>query len=324
MKLESHVVNYRGKRIDALNFFEHLGMNYVHLYNDYLSIALSAQSAFDYVIHYQVFSNINLDNAFNLETDLIPAKETILKEYSDIKKFCIFYRLSYNAFCRILKKYPEANLRQALNHYMTEDTRSFNTPDCYVFYGVHLEAICLKYQMDYRFCQDCLSKGMNLQTTIQKALACSPLFSHDASIHLQELIPFIVNLSFNEFKQFLCQTNYSEELLDCIIFYRYRYSQIMDALNVYCIVDFLEHGWEEFFGKEIQALHRKSRDLKEFTHEFQNLRKQAQIMFLDCFGLSSDEFHQYYQEYYNDYVLVSNKASKIWGYNRRKIYTSLE
>lgn len=319
MEVNEHIVTYCGKQVDAVSFFNRLGSRYLSYYYDYIKLAMYPQKAFDYVISHHADRDEEIKNAFQLESDHVPAKEKILNHYSSIKMFCILHHILYRPFCNILKKYPKENLFQALKLYMNEDHRNSNVSSEYVISGVSLQAICAKYQMDYGMCRENMKNGLDLSSVIYLGLVVSPVFPAEISEQLKNITPFVLNLSSEDFKIFLEQTNYSSEFANYIIFYRYRYTQILDSFNVYYIIHFFEKGWEELFGKEIQIIHRENTNIEDFTTSYQKLKKAARICLLEQFELTEEDLKGYYQEFYADYVKLPHPKDTVWSYNRRKI-----
>lgn len=317
-------VIYRGKEINGYQFLKRLKPSFAQYYLQLIECDMKNQAAFDFILHNYIESEKDLNLAFAMETDTIPAKEKIRKDYKNVKEFCLFYRIVYRSFFNILNKYPKANLLQVLTYYIRERNFFTNVSSYNVVYGVTLEAICVKFQLDYSFCRNNYKKGMNFLEVLQQGLAVSPIFPRKISLILREISSQISSYSFDDFRAFLENSNYSEEEKDYIIFYKYRYSKIQDALNVYSIVHFIEYEWEFLYRDEIRSLNQSHLNSVEFSIQYDYLKRNARKKLLEWMNLSEEDLKEYYQTFYCDYVPVTIGEESVWSYNRKRIFTDLD
>lgn len=300
-------VIYCGKEENIYTLLSRLEIDF-HQYQTYALCGLTPQDAFHFALQY---------GQKRYTQDVTPARESILKNYDSILRFCLAEHIVYHPFCDLLNSKSDLDLTSLLECYMNKESDGLR--EKYVFYHVALHSICTKYQLHYKKCMFYLNHGYTFLESLDYGIITSYFPSKRISHRLNKLFPLFHNLSLSDLQHFLVETNIEAEVIPYILSFFHRKNEILDALNAYYIVDFFDQGWEEFYTKDIQKAHRSSNNIMEFFEKYNVLKKKATNHFLKQFGLSEETLLSYQKDFFQDYIKVNNDEP-VWVYNRARVY----
>lgn len=297
---------YNGVESQVFSLLKELGLDFAS-YRGYVLSGMNAQDAFNMTL---------LTSDKRKKNKVLLARNKILEMYPSVKDFCIIYHIRYDSFLRLLSKYPQLDLTSILFEYMTLPHDRCNCN--YIVSGVSLEAICIHYQLNYDYCMKLLRSGFSVDDALLDALSHSVLIPRKISGKFQEVLKEISVLK--EGRSLEIDSN----IYPYVISYFQRKRDILDALNVYTIVNFFEHHWECLYGHDIKLLHQKFLDPQLFFQAYRLFEDFMHFHLLKRFKISEEDFACYYEKYYCDYVRVNLEQESVWVYNRKKIYRKEE
>jgi len=187
-------------------------------------------------------------------------------------------------------------------------------------YGISLDAICVKYQLNKKVVSSKIGEGLSLLEALDYGLLKTPIIPNAVAKKIMEIAPQIKAVStesqMESLRKFYCLDSLTYRY---VLFYAKRYHEIEKAIKVYENVYLLEFGWEEQYGEEIQHLHASS---KNFAKDYQKLQRRAQKELLEQMNLTERELLNYYQNYYDCYQKNVQNDETYWTYSPMKAYLS--
>lgn len=249
----------------------------------------------------QIFQLSDIIKEYHLEQ--LSVDELFRVSFQDVVKmsgltkihFCILHRLSYRYFLNIVQQYPSYTFLQLIGEYFSTTYQNFIL-DTYNYCGVSIQAICLQYYLNYiSFCNRFCS-GKTMEESLAYAILGTPFYSQGIAQKIYPMIPRLLSMNFNAFRDFCLSDEVSEELVPYLINFYQKKLEIEDAMNVYYIVDFVKEGYLNIPS------------MREFT--------QQEV--LNYIGLSEEEYKHYTQSFYEKYESVMCKGKTIWVYSRKR------
>lgn len=309
---------YKGMMQNAYEVLKSLNLD-TRNYRHYRTSGLLPQQAFDKVLwevqHYEKRTQPSHYSCHSSSLESL-IQRGMPSKFRSLNHFCIKYKIDYDSFLRILNKYPQFTFSKAIKYYLRIDyVIGGNNSNSY--YGIALQAICLKFQLDYNFCTHRIKQGVALEDTLDEAIYCSPIFPEKVKLDIASVAPCIRATAWEDLEVF--REIFDGETMKYVYFYHKRSSDLKEALTVYSIVNFFENEWESLYVEEIRSLYADFTDSVTFFQKYNDLKKRARKELLEEAQMTSEELQSYYNEYYQDYILVQTNEEKVWGYNRKKL-----
>ena len=300
-----YCVNYRGQEVDAIEVLSCLQGGFQKFISA-LRRGMDEQKAFDLVMC--ILCKKKKDEKWN-------AKEEIEELHSSIATFASLFKIEEYTLRKMLYKSPIVSLTEILNRY-SKTSQSFNKYS-YTIYGVACRAICLQYRLNHRVFYKYKSHGASFQDAIHNAIITSRLFSQDVSTKLKILFPNFTSVTIENIEKVLSQFSPNDNFISEIIVLYYLHSKVQDALNAYCIIDYIENSCH-ILNKEIIQTAYNNGSIEQFNNHSKLLKEKTRQYILDQYHLTKQDLEEIYNKFYYNYTEKEINFEKVWTYNRQR------
>ena len=240
----------------------------------------------------KIIQDYHLEDLTKDELLYLTFKDIVKRSNMTLSQFCIARFLNYSAICNLIGRKPNHSFLQILEQYYSNCS-----PMSYHYHcGVAVDAICLKYSLNYRIFCDYYRLGKSFEECLGHAILAAYCFPISIVKKIIHIISDLIKMDYLEFKAFCMSESVSEEFAHCLIQFYRKLMQVRDAINAYYIVDYVTKKT-------------KTRTLGE---------KQTKPEVLENIGLTEEQFESYYQEFYSDFESSIHNGEQVWHYSRRK------
>ncbi len=297
-----YCVNYRGQEVDAIEVLSCFQGGFQKFISA-LRRGMDEQKAFDLVM--SISYKKKKDAKWN-------AKEEIAALDSSISTFASLFKIEESVLRKMLYQFPKDSLTEILNRYL-KTPQSFNKYS-HTIYGVACRAICTQYRLNHRVFCKYKSHGASFQEAIHNAIITSPLFSKDVSNTLKTLFPNFTSITVENIEKVSSQFSINDNFISEIIVLYYLHAKVQDALNAYCIIDYIENSW--YILNKKTAYNKES--LEQFNNHSKLLKEKTRQYILDQYHLTKQDLEEIYNKFYYNYTEKEINFEKVWTYNRQR------
>lgn len=245
----------------------------------------------------------------------ICARDFILSHYDSINHFCVYHKIHYNTFGKLLQNYPNYSLKRILSLYKGMNINYSKLPN---IFGVTYQAICIEFQLSYINVQKFLHETESLDDLFLRAVLTTPLIPiamQKSLLQNSELFKMKDEEQFKEaISKFSSNQAFYKQLMACYS----KYHMIMGALNVYEIISWFVKDWKYEYQDAISQLPYVSKNMKDYYQKFDDLRVQAARKQMEELSLCKEDLLFYYGFYYDNYLSRCKDDEILYYYNYKK------
>ncbi len=291
-------VLYNNEWVNPYQVLDLLGINVRYLYA-FCKGDSTLQEAFNNVIAFAK------NEPFLLQSNS-PARKEITKR-SSIIDFCMKHKIRYNTFCKLLKRKKNLSFIDLIESYLEicEEFINYNYKNIYC--GISIEAICIKYQINYSD----FSKCYDCSKPLKEQLLLFVFNKMNLSDEMKEQIIPKISLLWNAQLVEVAALFKDKRVCDKAMEYYKRIYDLQDALNAYYIIYYFEQDWIESYYNNLPRL----KELYPDISDLKNLKTVYRQALLNHYGYSEEELLKMKSFFYSDFVFVNNvhiyKRSKM-------------
>ncbi len=339
-------VIYEGKEYLLANLFFELPLSH-HVYYGCLSRGMSYQEAFEACLHFEPSSKEVLEEAKKNGVSALSIKQNLhltdgclesavlqslknqqiyrnRKEMS--KQFQIPGDVSLDVYCREhLLNYREMlellqsgkSLGEAERIYQNKEDRNLARYH-YVFWGVSLKAICIKFQLNYDRCVKQLRSGKSFEEAIDISLMNSVGLSIQEVNFLKSIWSVLLNATYDDLEMLRDLYSISDSLFEKIQEIKQRKTWMDHEFYFYSLRFLFESRMESIYQNLLLSISQDIQNKEVCQKYYQQCRAQLIEEFFAQYHLSEEDLSYMFGEMFQDFEHVQTKTKDVWVYKKSR------